>query len=162
MKHEHLTRPADTLVDCSNVIALVPNRVVLQRDWMVGTETSSNDWGGWAQFMPMVAHWGTDDDVATLWWHAPRVARATILDEHILLETDATELTLRMCAAIPKLHNGSVRIGPWVAVVASNLNVVATAIDRGITELKLSLNSATPAANTTTVSVTLKYDPVRN
>ncbi len=45
-------------------------------DLMLGAESSTADWGGWAQFMPVTAHWGSGDELAVLWLVDPHVVDA--------------------------------------------------------------------------------------
>lgn len=45
-------------------------------DLMLGAESSTIDWGGWSQFMPVTAHWGTGEDLAVLWLVDPHVVDA--------------------------------------------------------------------------------------
>jgi len=43
---------------------------------MLGAESSANDWGGWSQFMPVTAHWGTAEELAVMWLLDPHVVDA--------------------------------------------------------------------------------------
>jgi hypothetical protein len=61
---------------------------------MLGAESSAVDWGGWSQFMPVTAHWGSGEQLAVLWLVDPHVvdARASErgLDINIPNATHAT------------------------------------------------------------------------
>lgn len=46
------------------------------RTLMLGAESSAIDWGGWSQFMPVTAHWGSAGELAVLWLVDPHVVDA--------------------------------------------------------------------------------------
>ncbi len=52
-------------------------------DLMLGAEASDNDWGGWAQFMPVVAHWREPDGTGALWLAEPHRVQA-LVDDHLI------------------------------------------------------------------------------
>jgi len=60
----------------------------IEPGFMVGVESSEHDWGGWDQFMPLVAHWREENEqsVCVLALENPRVVRGTIDDRRVGLE----------------------------------------------------------------------------
>jgi len=76
----------------------LPNgRVVtggVRAEFILGAEASDNDWGGWAQFMPVTVHWREPTGAGVLWLTDPHVVRASVVDNSILLRGVTSDLVL--------------------------------------------------------------------
>jgi hypothetical protein len=67
------------------------------RELMIGAEASDIDWGGWDQFMPATAHWGSADGAGTLW----------LLDAHIVAaRAERSALVLTVADDVRELRFG--------------------------------------------------------
>jgi hypothetical protein len=84
-------------------------------DLMIGGEASANDWGGWDQFMPAVAHWREDDGVGVLWLVDPRKVRASVSGRVLALEVERpggpAQLDLMISAPACAVRGAEIRAG---------------------------------------------------
>jgi hypothetical protein len=84
-------------------MALANDRAVtahVERDLMVGAESSPHDWRGWSQFMPFTAHWAEGATTGVLWLLAPRRLRATVRGRGADLTPSHWPIELRLLAPV--------------------------------------------------------------
>lgn len=84
-------------------------------DLMIGGESSENDWGGWDQFMPAMAHWREADGVGALWLVHPRKVHASVRDQVLALEVERPggpgRLDLMISAPACAVEGAEIRTG---------------------------------------------------
>jgi hypothetical protein len=108
---------------------------------MLGAESSGVDWGGWSQFMPATAHWGSGVQLAALWLIDPHVVRARASERQLditLANATHASFELRSDDAIEWYADGFATCGwrvdaPGVAVDGTR---VAVPLDYGAVSLR--------------------------
>ncbi|MDQ6696320.1 MAG: hypothetical protein M3Z46_02540, partial [Actinomycetota bacterium] len=102
-------------------------------DLMIGAESSENDWGGWDQFMPAMAHWREEDGVGVLWLVDPRQVlasvRGTVLDLEVQRPGEPGSLDLRISAESCTVEGAEIRTG------GARILIGGGAVDVGVEQL---------------------------
>jgi hypothetical protein len=97
-------------------------------DLMLGAESSDNDWGGWDQFMPMVAHWREGDAVGVLWLEDPRQVWARVEGRSFVLSAERPggqpRASLLISAPVCAVHDGEIHAGRARVSVAGSVSLV--------------------------------------
>jgi hypothetical protein len=74
----------------------------IARDLMLGAESNTIDWGGWSQYMPATAHWGSADALAVLYLVDPHVVDAHASERRLDVRLpNATHATFELRSDAP-------------------------------------------------------------